>query len=134
MVPLFGGCIVVPLFGGVVTGRSGDVTDTAWDRSAALALPQMSVTPPADIDSVAGAAPRSKSTYATLSPCPCRTPSTSMATPSASYTRTRSASTFHTASLKDTLRTPVPVSYPADDIWGGAVSLYDMATFSSSAL
>ena len=119
---------------GVVAGASEGATCTARDRSAALAFPQMSVTPPADMDSVAGAAPGSKSTYATSSPCPCRTPTTAMAAPSEPYARTPSAFTLHADSLNDAFRTPVPASYPADDICGGAVSLYDMAALISSAL
>ena len=133
MVELVGGTMV-ELVGGV-TGMPGDVTGTTCGRSAALEFPQMSVTPPADMDSFAGTAPGSKSTYAVSSPGPCRpAPTTAMPAPSASYTRTLPVSTRHTASLNDTLRTPVPASYPADDTRGGAVSSYDMAALSSSAL
>ena len=132
-VPLTGGGAVVPLFG-EVTGRPEGAADIALDSSAELAFPQMSVTPPADTDSDVGVAPCPNATYIVASPCPCWMPSTAMAAPSTPYTRTPSALTPHTASLNDTFRTLAPTSYPADDICGGVVSLYDMATFRSAAL
>ena len=129
MVPLMGGGMVELVGGGMV-----GMTDTAPDSSAELAFPQMSATPPADIDNVAGVAPGFKSTYAASSPGPCRPVATVMPAPSAPYTRTLPMSTFHTASLNDTLSMPVPASYSADDTCGGAVSSYDIATLRSSAL